>query len=117
MEITQVVGPHICGFCDDHISEHEVSTISNDPRVMFETLWYSWSTLLLPTLVQWLVAMSGTELDLGSVAFVNQLNVDINTPQANSGMCMFRSQCHSRSGGAQDDALEHKHLRLKPSIS
>ncbi|KAG2144476.1 hypothetical protein DEU56DRAFT_205731 [Suillus clintonianus] len=38
----------------------------------------SWSTLLLPTLVQWPVAMSGTELDLGSAAFVNQLSVDLN---------------------------------------
>ncbi|KAG1776656.1 hypothetical protein EV702DRAFT_971252, partial [Suillus placidus] len=44
----------------------------------------SWSTLLLPTLVQWPVTTFGTELDLGSVAFVNQLSTDINTFQANT---------------------------------
>ncbi|KAG1743039.1 hypothetical protein EDB19DRAFT_1699533 [Suillus lakei] len=44
----------------------------------------SWSTLLLPTLVQWPVATFGTELDLGSVAFVNQLNTDLNGYQANT---------------------------------
>ncbi|KAG2071071.1 hypothetical protein BDR04DRAFT_571712 [Suillus decipiens] len=44
----------------------------------------SWSTLLLPTLVQWPVGMFGTELDLGSVAFVNQLSTDINEIQANA---------------------------------
>ncbi|KAG2139934.1 hypothetical protein BD769DRAFT_172151 [Suillus cothurnatus] len=44
----------------------------------------SWSTLLLPTLVQWPVATSGTELDLGSVAFVNQLSTDLRATEANS---------------------------------
>ncbi|KAG1724509.1 uncharacterized protein EDB91DRAFT_1170737 [Suillus paluster] len=43
----------------------------------------SWSTLLLPTIVRWPVPMSGTELDLGSIAFANQLSVDLNTPQGN----------------------------------
>lgn len=43
----------------------------------------SWSTLLLPTVVQWPVKMTGTELDLGSVAFGNQLSVDLNGYQAN----------------------------------
>jgi hypothetical protein len=52
---------------------------------------YSWSTLLLPTLVQWPVATSGTELDLGSVAFVNQLSTDLRATEANSGMSLFRS--------------------------
>ncbi|KAG2095157.1 hypothetical protein BD769DRAFT_1584662 [Suillus cothurnatus] len=44
----------------------------------------SWSTLLLPTLVQWPVVTFGTELDLGSVAFVNQLSTDLVTPEANT---------------------------------
>ncbi|KAG1817203.1 uncharacterized protein BJ212DRAFT_156982 [Suillus subaureus] len=44
----------------------------------------SWSTLLLPTLVQWPVTTFGTELDLGSAAFVNQLNTDINAVNANN---------------------------------
>ncbi|KAG1837656.1 hypothetical protein DFJ58DRAFT_815425, partial [Suillus subalutaceus] len=44
----------------------------------------SWSTLLLPTLVQWPVSTFGTELDLGSAAFVNQLSTDINAVQANT---------------------------------
>ncbi|KAG1837652.1 hypothetical protein DFJ58DRAFT_846391 [Suillus subalutaceus] len=44
----------------------------------------SWSTLLLPTLVQWPVATFGTELDLGSVAFVNQLSTDLNAQEANT---------------------------------
>ncbi|KAG2031826.1 hypothetical protein BDR03DRAFT_971727 [Suillus americanus] len=44
----------------------------------------SWSTLLLPTLVQWPVATFGTELDLGSVAFVNQLSTDLNAQEANN---------------------------------
>ncbi|KAG1805599.1 hypothetical protein EV424DRAFT_1430239 [Suillus variegatus] len=44
----------------------------------------SWSTLLLPTLVEWPVGTFGTELDLGSAAFVNQLSTDINDLNANS---------------------------------
>lgn len=44
----------------------------------------SWSTLLLPTLVEWPVTTFGTELDLGSAAFVNQFSTDLNTAQANS---------------------------------
>ncbi|KAG1817209.1 uncharacterized protein BJ212DRAFT_1501085 [Suillus subaureus] len=44
----------------------------------------SWSTLLLPTLVQWPVTTFGTELDLGSVAFVNQLSTDLNAMEANN---------------------------------
>ncbi|KAG1833236.1 hypothetical protein DFJ58DRAFT_228928 [Suillus subalutaceus] len=43
----------------------------------------SWGTLLLPTPVQWPVLMSGTELDLGSVAFINQLGTDLITLEAN----------------------------------
>ncbi|KAG0694014.1 hypothetical protein DFH29DRAFT_363251 [Suillus ampliporus] len=37
----------------------------------------SWSTLLLPPLLQWPVPIFGTELDLGSVAFANQLSADL----------------------------------------
>ncbi|KAG0692031.1 hypothetical protein DFH29DRAFT_883205 [Suillus ampliporus] len=37
----------------------------------------SWSTLLLPPLLQWPVPMFGTELDLGSVAFANQLSANL----------------------------------------
>ncbi|KAG2071075.1 hypothetical protein BDR04DRAFT_1231364 [Suillus decipiens] len=44
----------------------------------------SWTTLLLPTPVLWPVEMYGTELDLGSVAFANQLSTDLNNMQANS---------------------------------
>ncbi|KAG2065375.1 hypothetical protein BDR04DRAFT_1108633 [Suillus decipiens] len=44
----------------------------------------SWNTLLLPTLVQWPVGMLGTELDLGSVAFVTKLSTDLYTPEQNS---------------------------------
>ncbi|OAX39856.1 hypothetical protein K503DRAFT_49717 [Rhizopogon vinicolor AM-OR11-026] len=44
---------------------------------MIEFLNSSWSTLLLPTLVQWPVTLTGTELNLGSVAFTNQLNDDL----------------------------------------
>ncbi|KAG1898657.1 uncharacterized protein F5891DRAFT_1237123, partial [Suillus fuscotomentosus] len=39
----------------------------------------SWNTFLLPTLVQWPVETFGTELDLGSVAFLNQLSRDLHT--------------------------------------
>ncbi|KAG2031825.1 hypothetical protein BDR03DRAFT_971722 [Suillus americanus] len=42
----------------------------------------SWSTFLLPTVVQWPVPMFGTELDLGSIAFVSQLSTDLNAQQA-----------------------------------
>ncbi|KAG2045637.1 hypothetical protein BDR06DRAFT_978070 [Suillus hirtellus] len=44
----------------------------------------SWSTLLLPTLVEWPVGTFGTELDLGSSAFVNQLSTDLNVENANT---------------------------------
>lgn len=44
----------------------------------------SWSTLLLPTPVQWPVTTFGTELDLGSATFVNQFSADLNTAQANN---------------------------------
>ncbi|KAG1898649.1 uncharacterized protein F5891DRAFT_1043214 [Suillus fuscotomentosus] len=44
----------------------------------------SWSTLLLPTLVEWPVVTFGTELDLGSAAFVNQLSTDLNVENANT---------------------------------
>ncbi|OJA07711.1 hypothetical protein AZE42_05207 [Rhizopogon vesiculosus] len=50
---------------------------------MIEFLNSSWSTLLLPTLVQWPVALNGTELNVGSVAFTNQLNDDLNALTAN----------------------------------
>ncbi|KAG1840854.1 hypothetical protein F4604DRAFT_1939882 [Suillus subluteus] len=56
----------------------------------------SWSTLLLPTLVQWPVATFGTELDLGSVAFVNQLSTDLNTPEVNTVVLLrltFKEVC------------------------
>ena len=59
---------------------------------MFETVLYSWSTLLLPTLVQLPVAMSGMELDLGSIAFANQLSVDLHVLQENIGMHTFHFQ-------------------------
>ncbi|KAG2065132.1 hypothetical protein BDR04DRAFT_188330 [Suillus decipiens] len=51
---------------------------------VFTLLNSSWSTLLLPTLVQWSVGMYGTELDLGSVTFVTQLSTDLIGPQANN---------------------------------
>jgi len=90
MEISQVVSSHVRGLCGDHIFEHEVCTIVNEPSgYMFDAGSYSWSTLLLPTLVQWPVATFGTELDLGSVAFVNQLNADLNTWNANAGMSLL----------------------------
>jgi hypothetical protein len=41
----------------------------------------SWNTLLLPTRIQWPVKMFGAELDLGSVAFANQLSMDLNLMQ------------------------------------
>ncbi|KAG2028808.1 hypothetical protein BDR03DRAFT_976296 [Suillus americanus] len=44
----------------------------------------SWGTLLLPTHVQWPVGMFGTELDLGSAAFINQLSTDLNTENADN---------------------------------
>ncbi|KAG0708732.1 hypothetical protein DFH29DRAFT_1035361 [Suillus ampliporus] len=46
----------------------------------------SWSTLLLPTIVRWPIPMFGTELDLGSAAFTNQLSVDLNTLQQNNSV-------------------------------
>ncbi|KAG2030595.1 hypothetical protein BDR03DRAFT_974395 [Suillus americanus] len=51
----------------------------------------SWGTLLLPTHVQWPVGMFGTELDLGSVAFVSQLSTDLNTEYANSDNVQARA--------------------------
>ncbi|KAG1898650.1 uncharacterized protein F5891DRAFT_1190741 [Suillus fuscotomentosus] len=45
---------------------------------------YSWSTFLLPTLIERPVGIFGTELDLGSAAFVNQLSTDINDENANT---------------------------------
>ncbi|KAG1877265.1 hypothetical protein F4604DRAFT_1924339 [Suillus subluteus] len=85
MEISQAVGPHVGRLCGDHISEHEVCTILNEPNEdIFDAGSYSWSTLLLPTLVQWPVTTFGTELDLGSVAFVNQLSTDLNAQEANT---------------------------------
>ncbi|KAG2049798.1 hypothetical protein BDR06DRAFT_961101, partial [Suillus hirtellus] len=44
----------------------------------------SWSTFLLPTLVRWPVKTFGTELDLGSVTFANQLSTDLKISEANS---------------------------------
>ncbi|KAG1787116.1 uncharacterized protein HD556DRAFT_1503726 [Suillus plorans] len=44
----------------------------------------SWSTLLLPTLVEWPVGTFGTELDLGSAAFVNQLSTDLTALNPNA---------------------------------
>ncbi|KAG1805605.1 hypothetical protein EV424DRAFT_276757 [Suillus variegatus] len=44
----------------------------------------SWSTFLLPTLVRWPVETFGTELDLESGAFVNQLSTDLKISEANS---------------------------------
>ncbi|KAG2065549.1 hypothetical protein BDR04DRAFT_1121778 [Suillus decipiens] len=93
MEISQAVGSHIGGLCDGRISTHEeVRTIVNEPSGdMFDASLYSWSTLLLPTLIHWPVPMTGTELDLGSAAFVNQLNTDLNTPLANfNSMVLLR---------------------------
>ncbi|KAG1817217.1 uncharacterized protein BJ212DRAFT_1351593 [Suillus subaureus] len=85
MEISQAIGPHAGGLCSGHISEYGVCTILNEPsRDMFDAGLCSWSTLLLPTLVQWPVATFGTELDFKSVAFVDQLSTDLNTPEANT---------------------------------
>ncbi|KAG2110499.1 uncharacterized protein F5147DRAFT_126140 [Suillus discolor] len=80
MVISQAVGPHVGGLCDGHISKHEVCAVLNEPSGdMFDAGLYSWSTFLLPTLIQWPVEIFGTELDLGSAAFVNQLNRDLHT--------------------------------------
>ncbi|KAG2071076.1 hypothetical protein BDR04DRAFT_1099070 [Suillus decipiens] len=49
----------------------------------FALLHSSWTTLLLPTSISWPVGMYGTELDLGSTAFENQLRTDLNNMQAN----------------------------------
>ncbi|KAG1817207.1 uncharacterized protein BJ212DRAFT_1480436 [Suillus subaureus] len=79
------VGLHVCGLSDVYISGFEVCTILNELNGdMFDAGLYSWSTFLLPTLVQWPVAMFGTELDLGSIAFVNLLNTDLNAPGAST---------------------------------
>ncbi|OAX39862.1 hypothetical protein K503DRAFT_799312 [Rhizopogon vinicolor AM-OR11-026] len=51
---------------------------------MIEFLNSSWSTLLLPTPVQWPVTLTGTELNLGSAAFTSQLSNDLVTYSANS---------------------------------
>jgi hypothetical protein len=93
MEFSQAVGPHVGGLCGNHISKHKVRTFLNEPSGdMFDAGLYSWSTLLLPTLVQWPVVTFGTELDLGSVAFVNQLSTDLVTPEANTGMSLYKFQ-------------------------
>ncbi|KAG0692806.1 hypothetical protein DFH29DRAFT_1043872 [Suillus ampliporus] len=49
--------------------------------------------------------MFGTELDLGSVAFVNQLNVDLNNPQENNGMQMYILRT-SNSGCAYEKSVQ-----------
>ncbi|KAG2147886.1 uncharacterized protein EDB93DRAFT_1250391 [Suillus bovinus] len=84
-EISQAVAPHVGGLCDGHISEHEVCAIPNElDGDMFDARLYSWSTLLLPTPVQWPVRTFGTEIDLGSAAFVSQLSADLTTLNPNA---------------------------------
>lgn len=117
MEIPQAVGSHVGGLFGDHIFEHEVRTIfSESSGYKFDAGSYSWSTLLLPTLVEWPVTTFGTELDLGSAAFVNQFSTDLNTAQANSGMSPLQISMASSSWGAQEESLQYKHLHLKPSM-
>ncbi|KAG1837646.1 hypothetical protein DFJ58DRAFT_815360 [Suillus subalutaceus] len=62
----------------------KLSTFTLAVFAMVTFLNTSWSTLLLPTLIQWPVRIFGTELDLGSAAFVNQLSTDINAEQASN---------------------------------
>lgn len=62
------------------------SALLNDIRSILDALLYSWSTLLLPTLVQWPVTLFGTELNLGSMAFETMLNGDLPILSANGGM-------------------------------
>ncbi|KAG2064794.1 hypothetical protein BDR04DRAFT_1234896 [Suillus decipiens] len=52
--------------------------------VIVTFLHTSWSTLLLPTLIQWPVPVTGTELDLGSNAFQQRLSGDLNSSQLNA---------------------------------
>jgi len=63
-----------------------------NPAKIRLTSLYSWNTLLLPTRIQWPVKMFGAELDLGSVAFANQLSMDLNLMQESAGMLLFQSQ-------------------------
>jgi len=86
MEVPQVVGSHVGGLCDDPIFELEVCTMFNDIRTNTDTPLYSWSTLLLPILVEWPVPLSGTELNMGSIAFTTKLSDDINVFTTNNGM-------------------------------
>jgi hypothetical protein len=86
MEVPQVVGSHVGGLCDDSISELEVCTIFNHMRTTTNTPLYSWSTLLLPILVQWPIPLSGTELNMGSIAFATKLSDDLNANSTTSGM-------------------------------
>ncbi|KAG2065140.1 hypothetical protein BDR04DRAFT_1234703 [Suillus decipiens] len=84
-KISRATGPHIGGLCGDHTSALEVCTILNElSGDVFDVGLYSWSTLLLPTPVRWPVGMVGTELDLGSAAFVSQLNTDLFKQNPNS---------------------------------
>ncbi|KAG0694013.1 hypothetical protein DFH29DRAFT_363175 [Suillus ampliporus] len=55
----------------------KLSALTLAVYAVIELLNTSWSTLLLPSVLQWPVPMFGTELDLGSVAFANQLNADL----------------------------------------
>ncbi|KAG2065139.1 hypothetical protein BDR04DRAFT_1109009 [Suillus decipiens] len=62
----------------------KLSVITLAVYAVITLLHSSWSTLLLPTVIQWPVGIVGTELDLGSVAFVNQLSTDLFEQNANS---------------------------------
>jgi len=86
MEVPQVVGSYVGGLCDGRISELEVCTMFNDMRTNTDTPLYSWSTLLLPILVQWPIPLSGTELNMGSIAFATKLSDDLNVLTTNNGM-------------------------------
>lgn len=85
MEVPQVVGSHVGGLRDGRISELEVCTVFNDTRTTTDTPLYSWSTLLLPIPVQWPVPLSGTELNMGSVAFATKLSDDLYFNSTTSG--------------------------------
>ncbi|KAG0708734.1 hypothetical protein DFH29DRAFT_993613 [Suillus ampliporus] len=60
----------------------KLSVLTLAVYAMVTLLNTSWSTLLLPSVLQWPVPMFGTELDLGSVAFANQLSADLHANHA-----------------------------------
>ncbi|KAG2358982.1 hypothetical protein BDR07DRAFT_242398 [Suillus spraguei] len=62
----------------------KLSALTLGVFVMVAFLHTSWSTLLLPTVIQWPVPVTGTELDLGSNAFQQRLSGDFNSSQLNT---------------------------------